>query len=85
MTTFTRRDSLDREITGHGSAPVADPSGTSPMPRPASRFDPELLEAFNAGVQRAANADWIRCGVCGRTFGQPSSLAQHANTHKPPA
>lgn len=44
---FTRRDALDSAITGHGSSPVADLTGTTPT-RTVSGYDAELLAAFNA-------------------------------------
>ena len=69
---------------GYGMSPLIDYTGTSPMPRRSS-YDPTLFDAWNAGVRRAADADWIRCGVCGREFGQPSALVQHEKAHRPPA
>jgi hypothetical protein len=80
---FTRRDSLDAGVTGHGSAPVRDETGTSPMPR---RTDLARLAAefarFNAGTRAAALADRNEC-ECGRRFGDHIALIRHRNAaHK---
>jgi hypothetical protein len=79
--TYTARDSITAGIGGHGTRPLADPTGTTPKPS-TSGIDPDELARFNAGVRRASADRRNECLDCGDEFAHRSGLARHSATHK---